>query len=149
MGKKFIKFVRKRLGKMKKDLTTIEWNIYEFLKVRSEKGLWTNRNQIIEWLQEENNQTLSLRNLRKHINKIRNCDLIQKVLLISSAKDRGYKFYTNEKDYEILYKEKIKILKELKTWYKNYQRLSSNNQMKFTFKPYEREYIQSILKEKH
>jgi hypothetical protein len=149
MGKKFIKSVRKRLGKMKKDLTTIEWNIYDFLKVRSEKGLWTNRNQIIEWLQEEHNQTLSLRNLRKHINKIRNCDLIQKVLLISSAKDRGYKFYTSDKDYEVLYKEKIKILKELKTWYKNYQRLSSNNQMKFTFKPYEREYIQSILKEKH
>lgn len=132
---------------MEKELKTIDWKIYNFIKSRSEKGLWTSRTQVREYLSLEG-FNVDDRTIRKHINNIRNNDTIQKVLLISSSKNKGYKFYTSQEDYSYLYKERVKILKMLQTWYKDYQRLENNGQMKITFKPYERDYIQSVLKEK-
>ena len=123
-----------RRSKMEKELKTSDWKIYNFIKSRSEKGLWTSRTQVREYLSLEG-FNVDDRTIRKHINNIRNNDTIQKVLLISSSKNKGYKFYTSQEDYSYLYKERVKILE-------------NNGQMKITFKPYERDYIQSVLKEK-
>lgn len=126
-------------------LRTIDWEIYNVIKKRSEQGLWTCRKAILEYLRGRGG-ALSERELRKSINRIRNCDTIQKVLLISSAKEKGYKFFTSSSDVEYLVKERIKLLKMLKTYYKNITRLEKNGQYRIVFNK-ERNIIESVLKE--
>ena len=120
-----------------------EWTIYNYLKERSEKGLWTSQNELIEYLTGKDIK-MQKRALRKHIQRIRRCDIIQKVILTSYT--YGYKIMSEKEQVIILERRKSSILKSLKQYHRDMKRLSLDNQMKLTFNTKEREFIESLLK---
>lgn len=129
-------------------MNTTEWKIYNLIRDNSEKSKWTSRKEIIDFLKNDNIQ-MSERLLRKYINNIRNDDMIQKIILISVNKNNcGYKLLSSAEELQYLKSERIKALKQLKTYFKLVRRYEKNNQCRLTFgKGYEREYIESVLKE--
>lgn len=126
-------------------LNTLEWTIYNIIKERSEKGLWTSQIELNELL-SKNGFEISLRNTRSHINFIKKNDTIQKII-ISSTK-LGYKLMSSDEEINYLLKKKIEVLKRLKAIYKDLKRYESNGQCKITFENYERDFVESLLKEK-
>ena len=125
------------------NLTSKEWTVYNFLKKRTEEGLWTKQTDIQEHLASLGIEE-DLRECRRFIYNIRRCNTIQKIIISSS---KGYKIMTNIAD-QIVYLEKIKIkhLKGLKQYYREMDKLSKDGQMKITFNKYERDHIEALLK---
>ena len=132
-----------RKKKENKNLTTIEWKIYNYLKERTLEDKWTSQQELIEYL-ETQNVKIDKRTLRKYIQDIRKCEIIQKVILTSYT--YGYRIMSDKEQYEILLKRKISILKSLKQFYKDNNRLELNGQCKIAFDTDEREFIESLLK---
>lgn len=129
-----------------KDLTTlskVEWKIYNYLKERTQQDLRTSQQQLIDWLETQGIKNTK-RNLRRQIQNIRRCEIIQKVILTSYQK--GYRIMSEKEQYDILIKRKISILKSLKQFHKDKKRLELNGQYKLTFDTKEREFIESLLK---
>lgn len=126
-----------------KNLNILEWKIYNYLKKRTLENKWTSQDELIEYLNTQNYR-IGKRALRNHIQNIRKCEIIQKVILTSYK--YGYRIMSDEEQYEILLKRKISILKSLKQFHKDRKRLESNGQMKLTFDTQEREFIESLLK---
>lgn len=120
-----------------------EWTIYNYLKERSENGLWTSQNELVEYLLTKDIK-MQKRALRKHIQRIRRCELIQKVILTSYT--YGYKIMSEKEQVIILERRKNSILKSLKQYHRDMKRLSLDNQMKLTFSSKEREFIESLLR---
>lgn len=129
---------------MKENLGTIEWKVYNFIKERSEKGLWTKQKDIQESVKDNNNVDIGFRQIRKYVSNIRKNDVIQKVILTSYA--YGYRLMTDEEQFLTLERRKISLLKSLKQYYKDVRRLNKNNQLRITFTDYERDIIESLLK---
>lgn len=126
-----------------KNLNILEWKIYNYLKKRTLENKWTSQDELIDYLNTQNYR-IGKRALRTHIQNIRKCEIIQKVILTSYK--YGYRIMGDEEQYEILLKRKISILKSLKQFHKDRKRLESNGQMKLTFDTQEREFIESLLK---
>ncbi len=126
-------------------LNTKDWLVYNYIKDKSEQGLWSKQQEIIDYLATKE-INIKKRSLRSVINKIRSCDIIQKIVLTSYTK--GYRLMTNEEEFEYLERRKISILKMLKQYYKDINRFSKDNQTRLVFTPYERNIVESLLKEK-
>ena len=118
-------------------MTTLDWNIYKFLKKTSEHGVWIKMNALAAMF------NISPRELRKSITRIRENDTIQKILVSDFKK--GYKLMSKSDEYELLLKDKIRALKALKRYWKNAKRYNLNNQMKLTFDTQERDFIESLV----
>lgn len=125
------------------NLSSVEWKIYNFLKDRTLENKWSSQQEVLDYLQTQNIK-ISARTLRTHIQNIRKCEIIQKVVLTSYKK--GYRIMSDEEQYEILLNRKIAILKSLKQFHRDKKRLELNDQMKLTFDTKEREFIESLLK---
>ena len=119
-------------------LSTTEWKVYNLIKERSEKGEWIFMREIAEEL------NITKRTVRQCILNIRDCEVIQKIIISDYSK--GYKLMSDEDSFDLLFKDKIRILKELKRYWKNVRRLSLNNQRKLTFDTKERDFFQSLIK---
>lgn len=119
-------------------MTTLDWNIYKFLKKTSEHGVWIKMNALAAMF------NISPRELRKSITRIRENDTIQKILV--SDYKKGYKLMAKSDEYELLLKDKIRALRTLKRYWKNAKRFNLNNQMKLTFDTQERNFIESLIK---
>lgn len=132
-----------KMEKEVKNLSTIEWKIYNYLKERTEKDLWSNQKDVLEYLDWQG-ILISSRKLRTHIQNIRKCEIIQKVILTDYVK--GYRIMSDEEQYQILLNRKIAILKSLKQFHRDKKRLQLNDQMKLNFDSKEREFIESLLK---
>lgn len=126
-----------------KNLSAVEWKIYNYLKERTLEEKWTKQKEIIEYL-ETKDIKINERTLRLHIQNIRKCEIIQKVILTDYSK--GYKIMSEKDEFDILLNRKISLLKSLKQFYRDKKRLSLNNQMKLNFDTKEREFIESLLK---
>ena len=126
-----------------KNLSAVEWKIYNYLKERTLEEKWTKQKEIIEYL-ETKDIKINERNLRLHIQNIRKCEIIKKVIL--TAYSKGYKIMSEKDEFDILLNRKISLLKSLKQFYRDKKRLSLNNQMKLNFDTKEREFIESLLK---
>lgn len=126
-------------------MTKIQWLIYEYLKEKSRVDEWTSQNELINYLSSKG-YLIDKRSLRSHIQAIRQSDIIQKVILTSYSS--GYKIMNDESQIEILERRKISILKSLKQYWRDINRLSLENQTKLTFGSKEREYIEALLKTK-
>lgn len=126
-------------------MTKIQWLIYEYLKEKSRVDEWTSQNELINYLSSKG-YLIDKRSLRAHIQAIRQSDIIQKVILTSYSS--GYKIMNDESQIEILERRKISILKSLKQYWRDINRLSLENQTKLTFGSKEREYIEALLKTK-
>lgn len=124
-------------------MTTNEWKVYNFIKERSIKGIWTKQQDIKDYLLNEENIDVCKRQIRKYIKNIRKDDVIQKIILTDYSK--GYRLMSNEEEIDYLKKRKISILKMLKQYYKDVNRLGHNNQTRLTFSNKEREFIESII----
>ena len=124
-------------------MTTNEWKVYNFIKERSIKGIWTKQQDIKDYLLNEENIDVCKRQIRKYIKNIRKDDVIQKIILTDYSK--GYRLMSNEEEIDYLKKRKISILKMLKQYYKDVNRLGHNNQNRLTFSTKEREFIESII----
>ncbi len=118
-------------------MTTLEWNVYNFIKERSEKGLYTKQQDLAEEFK------ISKRQVRRCVEHIREDETIQKIVL--SDYIHGYKLMSQEDAVELLIKRKIKILKEFKRYWKDVKRYNSNNQLKLVFDTHERGVIESLL----
>lgn len=125
----------------KKELTTIEWNVYNEIKERTLNGEWTS----VEYLSSKYN--VGKRTVRKFVNTIRANDVIQKIIITSFK--FGYKLMTDEEQFLYLEKRKIHILKQLKQYYKDVKRYNLNGQYRITFGDYERKIYESLLEEKN
>lgn len=119
-------------------MSKINYEIYNELKSRSEKGLWTS----VQYLADLIN--VSKREIRKKIKKIREDITIQKIILTDYHK--GYKLMTDDEEFEFLTREKIKILKQFKRYWLNVERYNHNNQNKITVSEHERNLYVSLLK---
>lgn len=126
-----------------KNLSAVEWKIYNYLKERTLEEKWTKQKEILEYL-ETKDIKINERTLRLHIQNIRKCEIIQKVILTDYSK--GYKIMSEKNEFDILLNRKISLLKSLKQFYRDKKRLSLNNQMKLNFDTKEREFIESLLK---
>ena len=118
-------------------MTTLDWNIYKFLKKTSEHGVWIKMNALAVIF------NVSPRAIRKSITRIRESDTIQKILVSDYTK--GYKLMAKSDEYELLLKDKIRALRTLKRYWKSAKRYNLNNQMKLTFDTQERDFIESLL----
>ena len=87
---------------------------------------------------------ITKRTARQCVLNIRECETIQKIVISDYSK--GYKLMSDEDSFDLLFKDKIRILKELKRYWKNVRRLSLNNQRKLTFDTKERDFFQSLIK---
>lgn len=123
---------------MKKELTTKDYLVYNEIKRRSEKGEWTNVEHLALMI------SCNKRKIRAIIQKIREDDSIQKIILTDYSK--GYKLMSDEDEFEMLSKTKVKILKELKRYWKDVRRYNNNHQNKITFTKYERDYYESLIR---
>lgn len=121
-------------------LSTIEWEIYNYLKEETMKGNWTSVEKLA------NRFGIGKRTVRRHINTIRGNDVIQKIII--SSFEYGYKIMTSEEEVEYLKNRKNAILKMLKQYYMDVKRVGLNGQCKITFGEYERNVFESLLKEK-
>ena len=126
-----------------KNLNAKEWKIYNFLKERTLQNKWSSQQDVLNYLETQNIK-MDKRTLRKHIQNIRKCETIQKVIITSYS--YGYKIMSDEQQFEILLNRKNSILKSLKQFYRDKKRLQLNDQMKLTFDTKEREFIESLLK---
>lgn len=125
------------------NLSTVEWKIYNYLKERTLENKWSSQQSVIDYLKTQNIE-IGKRKLREHIQNIRKCEIIQKIILTSYS--YGYRIMSDEEQYQILLNRKISILNSLKQFYRDKKRLSLNDQMKLTFDTKEREFIESLLK---
>lgn len=124
--------------KDKSGLTSLDWQIYKFLKNTSEHNIWVGMKELAVRF------NISTRELRKSITRIRNCETIQKVLVSDYSK--GYKFLTNsDADTDYINRKKIKALKELKQVYLDIKRINLNKQLKLVFDTKERAIIESLI----
>ena len=119
-------------------MTTMDWNIYKFLKKTSEHGIWIKMNALAAMF------GISSREVRYSITRIRENETIQKILVSDYSK--GYKLMSQADSYQLLLKDKARALKELKRYWQNVKRYSLNNQMKLTFDTHERDFIESLIK---
>lgn len=124
------------------ELNTTEWKIYNYLKERSKEDKWSSQNDISEYL-KENNTNIGNRDIRRAINAIRKNETIQKIIITDYKK--GYKIMTSEKEYHYLEKRKLAILKMLKQYWRDIEKLKLNNQTRIVFGIYERHFIETIL----
>lgn len=125
---------------MEKVLTTNDYLVYNEIKTRSEKGEWTNVQHLADML------NCDKRTIRAIIQKIRESNKIQKIILTDYTK--GYKLMSADDEFKMLEKTKIKILKELKRYWKDVNRYNNNNQQKITFTKQERDYYESLVEVK-
>ncbi len=122
------------------ELTTREYSVYNEIKARSEKGEWTNVQYLAEMC------GCGKRAIRRAIQNIRESSKIQKIILTDYQK--GYKLMSVDDEFSMLTKTKIKILKELKRYWKDVERYNKNNQNKITFTKYERDFFESLVEVK-
>lgn len=122
------------------ELTTREYSVYNEIKKRSENGEWT----CVQYLADL--CSCSKRAIRRAIQNIRESSKIQKIILTDYKK--GYKLMSVDDEFSMLTKTKIKILKELKRYWKDVDRYNKNNQNKITFTKYEREFFESLVEVK-
>ena len=119
------------------ELTTKQWNIYNTIKERSLENEWTSVGFLA------NKFECSKREIRRYVQKIRENDTIQKIILTDYGK--GYKLMSDEDEFDMLSKTKIKILKQLKRYWKDVDRYNKNHQNKITFTKYERDVFESLI----
>ena len=126
------------------ELNTLEWTIYNIIRERSENGLWTSQKQLNDLLFLKGYR-IDLRKTRRHIQFIKKNDKIQKIIMSNSH--YGYKLMSSEEELKYLMKKKDEALGRLKRFAKDFKRFKQNNQLKITFGKYEREYVESLIKE--
>ena len=126
------------------EMNSLEWAIYNFIKDRSEKGLWTTQVELNQHL-NNNGYEIGMRNTRKHLLFIRKNEKIQKIILSHTKK--GYKLLSDEEERTYIVSKLIEAVDRLKRAKKDLKKLELNGQCKITFGKYERNYIESVLKE--
>lgn len=135
-----------------KELNSRQFVLYQYLKLRSEKGLWTKRERILEDLSEyyHYNPKKSLyyneaaKHLTQDIKAINDSFLIQKIILSNAY--RGIKIANEEEAAVYLEKEKIAILNKFKGYYNKLRKMKADGQLRLTFN-YERDIIEAFIKE--
>lgn len=118
-------------------LTTKQWNIYNTIKERSLENEWTSVGFLA------NKFECSKREVRRYVQKIRENDTIQKIILTDYGK--GYKLMSDEDAFDMLSKTKIKILKQLKRYWKDVERYNLNHHNKIVFSENERDVFESLI----
>lgn len=126
------------------ELNSLEWTIYNIIKERSERGLWTTQNELNNLLFLKGYE-VSMRNTREHIQFIKKNDKIQKIIMSNSK--LGYKLMSDEDELKYLESKKKEALGRLKRFWKDYKRFEENGQCKLTFGQYERDHIESLVQQ--
>ncbi len=120
----------------------VEWYAYEYLKKQSEENKWTSQTELQEVLNQKFDNKFCLRTIRKIIQRIRQCDTIQKIIITNYSK--GYRLMSTDEETDYLVRRKQSILKMLKACYKDIKRYEANNQYRI-FENKERDIIESLV----
>lgn len=132
-------------------LTTRQWELYKYLKQHSHE--YKLRKEILEDLKDlyperrenqEFNNTTARRELSRDLTALKKSDVIQTVIISSSAK--GIKLASEKEYQQYLQKERIKHLKALKTTYKQMEKAKMDGQTRIVLN-YEKDFIESLLKD--
>lgn len=126
-----------------KELTAIEWRIYDYLLEKTRNNEWVSQNQIYDYLLNLG-FNLTMRNMRQHIWNIRACDLVHKIII--SNTNLGYKMLSDLEEEKYLESKKIEALKKLKQYYKDCERLKINGQGRIAFTQEEKDFIESVVR---
>ena len=122
---------------METTLNSIDWKIYNTIKERTLKGEWTPAQFLVDYI------GIGKREIRRHIQRIRESNTIQKIII--SDYTYGYKLMSEQDEFKLLTKTKIKILKQLKRYWKDVDRYNKNHQNKITFSDSERAIYESLI----
>lgn len=122
---------------METTLNSIDWKIYNTIKERTLKGEWTPAQFLVDYI------GIGKREIRRHIQRIRESNTIQKIII--SDYTYGYKLMSEQDEFKLLTKTKIKILKQLKRYWKDVDRYNKNHQNKITFSDNERAIYESLI----
>lgn len=133
-----------KVKKERVELNSFEWTIYNIIRERSEQGMWTSQTELNTQLFLKG-YDVSLRMTRKHLQFIKKNDKIQKIIMSNSK--LGYKLMSDEEELKYLLAKKKEALGRLKRFWKDYKRFEQNGQGRIVFGQYEREYIESLVKE--
>lgn len=131
-----------RERKERVELNSFEWTIYNIIKERSEKGLWTTQAELNQLLFDKGYE-VCMRMTRKHIQFIKKNEKIQKIIMSNTK--YGYKLMSDEEELKFLEAKRKEALGRLKRFWQDYKRFEQNGQLKLTFGKYEREYIESLV----
>lgn len=132
----------------KKSLTTRQWDLYNFLKDNYKDNYYISKHTICAWLpqhyQIKENETRCCRAIEYDVRAINNCDIIQKIIV---SNKNGYKIGSSEECARYVDKRFLRDLKNLKLNWKLQQKIEDNDQMRFTFTNYERNFIETFIKD--
>lgn len=122
---------------MKKEkLTTRQWHLYNFLKLRYEQDptAYVSKADICNGLpvdyQPDENATRFCREIEFDINVLRNSEQIYRIIVSNS---RGYKIATKEEAGNWLMRIRNEAILKLRMYRKNRKFAEANNQMRLTF----------------
>ena len=127
-------------------LTTRQWALYNFLKDNYQENYYISKRTICTWLPEhyqiKENDTRMCREIENDVRKINSCDVIQKIIVSNKT---GYKIGSQEECRKYLDKRFLRDLKNLKLNWKLQDKIENDEQMRFTFSNYERNYIETFI----
>ena len=135
--------LKKGIFNQNKTLSSLDYNLYVYLKNNAVGYSKRVKSSILmKKFNIDDNKTL-----RKHIQKIRNDETLQKIVCSESGKNGGYWIANNEQEIQDtldhLYKRAMEMLKTYNAIKKKAQ---NDGQYRIKFSKYERDHIESVLK---
>lgn len=135
--------LKKGIFKQNKTLSSLDYDLYSYLK---NNALGYSKRVKSSTLMQKFNISDN-KTLRKHIQNIRNDEILQKIICSEAGHNGGYWIANNEKEVEEtlehLYKRAMEMLK---TYNSIKKKVKLNGQYRIKFSKYERDHIESVLK---
>ena len=129
------------------ELTTRQWDLYNFLKSQYEREEYISKIEICTNLPQHYSVGENLsrfgRTIEEDVRAINDSLVIQKIIV---SNNKGYKIGTKEECEEYIDKRFQRDLKSMKLNWQLIKKVELDGQMRITLSKYEKEYIETFIK---
>jgi hypothetical protein len=130
---------------MPKELTTRQWDLYNFLKNNYDEEIYIPKSEIVKYVfgyQVKEDETRFCRDIEFDVRAINENETIQKIIVSSS---KGYKIGTPQQVHDYLWSRENEAKRSLVLTYKLRHKAELNGQFRLQFGKSERNVIESYL----
>ena len=130
---------------MPKELTTRQWDLYNFLKNNYDEEIYIPKSEIVKYVfgyQVKEEDTRFCRDIEFDVRAINENETIQKIIVSSS---KGYKIGTPQQVHDYLWSRENEAKRSLVLTYKLRHKAELNGQFRLQFGKSERNVIESYL----
>ena len=130
---------------MSKELTTRQWDLYNFLKNNYDEEIYIPKSEIVKYVfgyQVKEEDTRFCRDIEFDVRAINENETIQKIIVSSS---KGYKIGTPQQVHDYLWSRENEAKRSLVLTYKLRHKAELNGQFRLQFGKSERNVIESYL----